>query len=235
MPVVVTTADVGSSMWLVHHLDEGQVVSGVFAHRGLGLVDAAKVHFYSPLRSWRCTGIGPWPAPVVVAPQVVPLDTSGLVAVSPDQAGKLGLPTEHLDDIQLREFVVGDELRRVAWRASAKAGTLLTRALEPSKERPVTLAVELGDTPSEADEVVISLAASVIVALAAEDDGGRVAEVSIEGFAIDDDPDAQLEALALIGDGRPNWQAVGPVPVATLESVAGSIQAFWHTPEVIWR
>jgi uncharacterized protein (DUF58 family) len=238
-PVTVTTTGIPAIGWrpgcLFAEFDEDLLSEGVFLRRGPGQLEAARVRFLSPLRAWRKTCTGPFPAPVIVAPQLVPMDTTGLVAIAADQAGKLGLPTEHLDDIQLREFVAGDELRRVAWRASAKAGKLLSRALEPSKERSVAVGVELGATPSEADEIIISLAASVVAAMAGEPDGGRSVELRIEGVPTDDDPDAQLDALALIGLGRPEWEEVAPAPDDVLDQVAEIVQGFWHTAEVVWR
>src|SRR5689334_18190219 len=71
----------------------------------------------------------------------------------------------------LREYVVGDELRRVHWRSSAKAGTLMVREQLDTSEP--SLVVLLDDrTPAQLDasfEECCEAAASIVAAAVRED------------------------------------------------------------------
>ena len=68
----------------------------------------------------------------------------------------------------LREYVAGDSVRRVAWRASARTGDLMVREHAAHDSSRVIVAVRLsrqtpGPARDSADERAISLAASAIV------------------------------------------------------------------------
>ena len=82
-----------------------------------------------------------------------------------------GLPSDQisLSDLAfhaLREYVPGDDLRRVHWRSSAKAATLLVRQYHESRSRNAAVLVD-DDASSYADaeelEIAISVAASLAI------------------------------------------------------------------------
>lgn len=70
----------------------------------------------------------------------------------------------------LREYVPGDDLRRIAWRVSARLGQLIVRELEPDMSRFVIFLLETYDVPEVEDfedrfEEVIEMVASLAVTL----------------------------------------------------------------------
>ena len=78
---------------------------------------------------------------VVVRPQIMEL--SPIKAVSGQQRGKLSsahqLSVSGDEFLGLRPYVVGDELRRVHWAASAKTGELVVRQTEQTQTGSVTI------------------------------------------------------------------------------------------------
>ncbi|MFI6074047.1 DUF58 domain-containing protein [Actinoplanes sp. NPDC051343] len=77
----------------------------------------------------------------------------------------------------LREYVVGDELRRVHWRSSAKVGELMVREQLDTAEPTIVVLLddravahpEVQDGTAESFEVACEAAASVVAAAARED------------------------------------------------------------------
>ena len=82
----------------------------------------------------------------------------------------------------LREYVPGDPIRSVAWRASARSEGLRVRSATPRTERAVELCVELDGLSAREGEEVRSLAAGVLD-LAARSKW-RIGLVDADGAAI---------------------------------------------------
>lgn len=83
---------------------------------------------------------------LLVYPRVVPLERLGLPALRPLGEAKGG-PVIYEDPARLRglrEYVPGDPLRRVDWKASARHGVLRSKLFDPSVARRVTVALDLG-------------------------------------------------------------------------------------------
>src|SRR3954447_14427500 len=106
---------------------------------------------------------------LVVTPQVVALPQ---VRLGGDWAGAgesraRSVATSGEDDAATREYRQGDDLRRIHWRSTARAGELMVRREEqPWQSRAVLLldcrgSVHHGDGPSSSLEWAISAAASV--------------------------------------------------------------------------
>jgi uncharacterized protein (DUF58 family) len=72
---------------------------------------------------------------VVVWPKTVPLNVGGVAALSTKQSGFL--PSSAADDATLREYVPGDDLRRIHWQTSARRGRPMVRAAEGTTAAPV--------------------------------------------------------------------------------------------------
>lgn len=103
-------------------------------------------------------------AEVEVWPRVVPLPAPSDVLVGEPDRVALGARTPSTDDASLREYHVGDDLRRVHWRSSARRGSLMVRSDERAGMRPVSVLLDL---PSRGEhlEWTVSLAASMALAM----------------------------------------------------------------------
>lgn len=104
------------------------------------------------------------PAQVAVWPEVVdlPLPRGALVG-EPDRVA-LGARTPSTDDAALRDYRIGDDLRRVHWASSARRGELLVRSDERAGLRPASVLVDL-PMDRAGIEWTVSLAASMGIAL----------------------------------------------------------------------
>lgn len=108
----------------------------------------------------------------------------------------------------LREYVPGDELRSIHWRASARSGALKVRRHEPNGVRRCTVILDrdadsYGDPGSEPFEVAVSAAASLVLAA----DRSGLTTRFLTGGGIDlhgpDVANQVLVALAPLGPGPP--------------------------------
>ncbi|WP_431898749.1 DUF58 domain-containing protein [Nonomuraea sp. bgisy101] len=95
----------------------------------------------------------------------------------------------------LREYVVGDDLRHVHWRSSARTGTLMVRQLIDASLPTTTVVLDTRDL----DELSVDAAASV--SLAAARAGFPVRLITGEGVLAETraDADLVLDRLALVG------------------------------------
>ncbi len=154
-------------------------------------------------RSFRAT------EPVLVVPRVHVLPDSGLRA---DHRGRgdgraLSMAARGQDDVVPREYRVGDDLRRIHWRASARAGELMVRREEQPWTQQATVVVDLrerahgGEGPEASVELALSIAASTALHLLRR--GWHVRVLGSDGLVMVPaafGPDGQptvLEALAL--------------------------------------
>jgi uncharacterized protein (DUF58 family) len=112
--------------------------------------------------------------PLVVTPQVVPLPEVRLGGEwsGAGQSVSRSVATAGEDDAATREYRLGDDLRRIHWRSTARRGELMVRREEqPWQSRAVVLldtraGVHLGDGPLSSLEWAVSAAASVSLHLA---------------------------------------------------------------------
>ena len=111
---------------------------------------------------------------LVVYPRMYPLAALGLLYRRPQGTIKGGNPL--FEDVTrpagVRAYQRGDPLKRVAWKATARSGTLQVRLLEPSVAQTLIVALNL-DTVDEAWMGFLSqvLERSVIVAASVAQDG----------------------------------------------------------------
>lgn len=161
--------------------------------RGLHTFHAIRASTSFPLGITRksVTFVGETDAPAarcVVRPEIVPI-TSDFIrrAVSAASEGERTSPAVGMGDefFSIREYVPGDSARQIAWRPSARSGTLLVR--ENAARSPMRVWVALvpvagapGSAPESApgmeidrmNERAISLVASIIAR--ASEDGAEV-------------------------------------------------------------
>jgi uncharacterized protein (DUF58 family) len=101
------------------------------------------------------------------------------------------------DDIAVREYRQGDDLRRVHWRSTARTGELMVRREEQPWESHATIMLDTrrqahhGDGPTSSFEWAVTAAASIAISL--RRNGYRVRLVTGTG--------ADLEATEADGDG----------------------------------
>jgi uncharacterized protein (DUF58 family) len=126
---------------------------------------------------------------VTVWPAVVDLPVPRALLVAEPEHAMIGARTPATDDAALREYRVGDDMRRVHWRSSARRGELVVRADERAGLRPV---IVLLDQPAAGDELEwsISLAASAALAVL----GAGHATHLLTGTAGDERRSLRLEA-----------------------------------------
>lgn len=119
---------------------------------------------------------------VRVWPHVVPLGTPDDATLGEPERVALAVHEPSPDDVALREYAEGDDLRRVHWASSARRGRLMVRADEHAGLRPVTVVAAV---PSDAAELEWTLSLAASVACAAFDAGHLV---RLLGLSAHDDP-----------------------------------------------
>lgn len=138
-----------------------------------------------------------------VHPRVLPVGTAP-TGLARDLEGPAAdrAPDGTITFRSLREYVVGDDLRRVHWRSSARTGTLMVRQhVDPSRPELALLlddrAAAYGD--EELSEQAVDLAASLAVGLRTDGFPCRVSAVSgrgVLGGDVQSDPRLLLDGLA---------------------------------------
>ncbi len=102
----------------------------------------------SPLRLWRQSRVSGTPQTVRVLPNFAPLTRLALAGA--ERASRLiGAHVtrrrgEGTDFRQLREYRVGDSMRQVDWKATARARKLISREYQDEKHQQVLLVVDTG-------------------------------------------------------------------------------------------
>lgn len=162
----------------------------------------------------------PATATLTVTPRVVPLPRTPL-------AGGWGGTGEHrpqsfaagsAEDVTVRQYRRGDELRRVHWRSSARVGELMVRKEEQPWEARATVlldnraAAHRGRGLGSSFELAVTAAASVVVHL--DQQGYAVQFATADAVHTEATSSAILEHLAVIGQvGHPtldtSWSGDG--------------------------
>jgi uncharacterized protein (DUF58 family) len=137
---------------------------------------------------------------VVVAPRVHDVLAIGDVSGSPVRLAAHGpsriLPSDAGDEfLTLREYEVGDDLRRVHWRSTAHTDDLMVRQEETQRRPEVTLLLDtrLGAHDEESFERAVEAVASVAAAMARI--GRRLDTVAASGVRIASVSPSNLVAL----------------------------------------
>jgi uncharacterized protein (DUF58 family) len=140
-------------------------------------------HLVDVLRSFSLT------SDFVVTPRIDALGNADLSRTLDigDAAGSLSVGSHGADDASTREYRMGDDLRKIHWRSSARVGALMVRQEERPSQGQVTLALDLRS------------AAHLRAATAEDEDGDERERDSMEWA---------ISAAASIGthvllDGRP--------------------------------
>ena len=168
---------------------------------------------------------------IVVLPRVVPLGGAALGAQGVGTEGTIPhmVALHGEDDVSVRDYRDGDDLRRVHWPATARTGTLMVRQEDrPSMRRAVVLLDSResvhGPTTSPSLEWAVTMAASVVAhcdrqgyavhLVTASPAPGRARETS--------HLETSLEALALVTPG-PDEDFTGLLHTAGGVAAAGGL------------
>jgi uncharacterized protein (DUF58 family) len=118
------------------------------AARGLAEFPGTQLRLRSPLRLWTQSRIAGAPRQVRVYPDFAPL--ARLALLSAEQVSRLvgahlrRRRGEGTDFQQMREYRVGDSLRRIDWKATARARKLVSREYQEERNQQLLLVVDTG-------------------------------------------------------------------------------------------
>ncbi|MFD0724981.1 DUF58 domain-containing protein [Lysobacter brunescens] len=116
--------------------------------RGNFRFDGVQLRLHSPLRLWRQSRIAGVAQQVRVFPNFAPL--AGFALFSAEQASRLvgahikRRRGEGTDFHQMREYRVGDSLRQIDWKATARARKLISREYQDEKNQQLLMVVDTG-------------------------------------------------------------------------------------------
>lgn len=128
---------------------------------------------------------------VTVWPTVVDLPVPRELLIAEPERSIVGARSPAADDTALRDYRVGDDLRRVHWPSSARRGELVVRSDERAGMRPVTVLLDQGEA-GDSLEWSISLAASIALAL----HGAGHPTHLLTGTAVDDPRASRIDSPA---------------------------------------
>jgi uncharacterized protein (DUF58 family) len=148
----------------------------------------------------------PGTATLVVTPRTVPLPriTLGGGWSGSGEHRPQAFAAGSAEDVSVREYRRGDELRRVHWRSSARVGELMVRREEQPWEARATVLLDnrlrahRGQGLASSFEAAVSVAASVVAHLSAAGYAVRLATADGTDLDLVDHPTAMMERLALI-------------------------------------
>jgi len=118
------------------------------AARGLAQFPGTQLRLRSPLWLWTQSRVAGAPRQVRVYPDFAPL--AKLALFSAEQASRLvgahlrRRRGEGTDFQQMREYRVGDSLRRIDWKATARARKLVSREYQEERNQQLLLVVDTG-------------------------------------------------------------------------------------------
>ena len=142
--------------------------------------DTRGLHIFGPIKL-RCSDPFGWletdiTLPVgevlLVYPLIAPLETLGLLSIHPfgEYASRQRLLEDPLRVVGVRDYLPGDDPRRIHWKATAHSGVLRSKVYEPSSMRRLLLLLdawnysdEAKGIDSELQELTITTAASLAV------------------------------------------------------------------------
>ncbi len=116
--------------------------------RGNFRFEGVQLRLHSGLRLWRQSRIVGTPQSVRVFPNFAPL--AGFALFSAEQASRLvgahikRRRGEGTDFHQMREYRIGDSMRQIDWKATARARKLISREYQDEKNQQVLMVIDTG-------------------------------------------------------------------------------------------
>jgi uncharacterized protein (DUF58 family) len=167
---------------------------------------------------------------VLVTPRIRPVSLASLPSALADYGGSAEMGTTTF--ATLREYVVGDELRHVHWRSSAKAGTLMMRQYVDVTRPRITLVLVVATGAYLSDEEfedAVDLIASLATVGAAS--GLDVDVMTSQGERAAHGPGRMSAAIDLLSAVQRAEHGPDPrvlrLPRATTLVVSGQLGGWW--------
>lgn len=129
---------------------------GVFALGSVTVCRHDVFGFSSTTTTWNL------PGNLVVQPRIYDLELPHLGSGS--ELMNMARSNTSYDDVLLREYVAGDEMRRVHWSASARAGELMVRAESSGEARTLTIIADIRPTCEDVISAACSLGIAAVTA-----------------------------------------------------------------------
>jgi len=153
------------------HSHRNRHLNHLFRRRGLYTLGPTRLRCGDPLGIYTLTLKDPHASSILVTPPVLPLSrlkihTGGWLG---DDRHRRGYLERTISDAGLRNYVAGDSLKRIHWRASAHFDNLIVRQLETATSRDWVIFVDLNKSEQAGVgdhstlELSIVLAASMAV------------------------------------------------------------------------
>lgn len=179
-------------------------------------------HCLGPLRAWITDPFGlssraltfPGQSHLIVLPRIIPLGIvpAGLAGGGGDVGGSHRIALHGHDDVTVRDYREGDDLRRIHWPSTARTGELMVRQDEqPGRRRTLILFDNRADAypsagRSEPFEWAVTVTASIVVHLITNGHEVYLATAGgeskgVTGLTAIDSP---LDLLAVIAPSRGN-------------------------------
>lgn len=139
----------------------------VAGRRGVHELGHIRLHVVDPFGMVRRTRVYPTAEELLVTPAVVRLPLATLGGSSGSGTHHLGSVGASSDDVIPRAYASGDEIRRIDWKASARAGSLMVRSEENPWRGCVRIVVDLraqahhGREPGSSLDLALCAAASI--------------------------------------------------------------------------
>jgi uncharacterized protein (DUF58 family) len=142
------------------------------------------------------------PATLLVQPLVAPIERFGLPAHAPFGESKSArrLLEDPLRVIGTREYMPGDEPRRIHWKATARSGTLQSKVFEPSTRYSLVVFLDVRTFPRavkgyDPDLADLAISATASAAHWGLSHGYAVGVISNGTLAVTDDADPTVRAI----------------------------------------
>jgi uncharacterized protein (DUF58 family) len=144
-------------------------LSHLFKQRGLYTLGPTRLRCGDPFGIYTLTLIDHHASTILVTPPVVSLSQLNIRSggISGDERHRGGYFERNISDVGLRNYVAGDSLKHIHWRASAHFDSLIVRQLETATTRDWWIVVDLessaqaGSGENSTLELCIVLAASL--------------------------------------------------------------------------
>lgn len=142
------------------------------------------------------------PETILVQPLVAPIERFGLPAHAPfgERKSARRLLEDPLRVVGTREYMPGDEPRRIHWKATARSGALQSKVFEPSTRYSLAIFLDVRTFPRavkgyDPDLADLAICATASVASWGLDQGYAVGVFSNGTLAVTDDADPTARAI----------------------------------------